>query len=205
MELRRFAALAATTAIVLGACSSGSTPAPAGSAAAASGGTGAANYNTGIDGKGCTVGVSWNNFQQPRWAAHDKPNIQKTVEAAGGTVVDVLDRRLMPQPGVAQPRAEPAVVAICGLAIEEQRQPLGMGEPGGARIGFQLGEGPGHPRQPELLKLVEGRVGQHEGDLLNGSSVGRGCWDGRARSAPCRLGRRGCRSRPFLRIDWIEP
>jgi len=32
--------------------------------------------------------VSWNNFQQPRWAAHDKPNIQKTVEAAGGKYID---------------------------------------------------------------------------------------------------------------------
>jgi D-xylose transport system substrate-binding protein len=36
----------------------------------------------------CTVGVSWNNFQQPRWAAHDKPGIQKTVEAGGGTYID---------------------------------------------------------------------------------------------------------------------
>ena len=36
----------------------------------------------------CTVGVSWNNFQQPRWAAHDKPNIQATVEAGGGTYID---------------------------------------------------------------------------------------------------------------------
>ena len=36
----------------------------------------------------CTVGVSWNNFQQPRWAAHDKPNMQKTVEAGGGTYID---------------------------------------------------------------------------------------------------------------------
>ncbi|MEP6639007.1 MAG: substrate-binding domain-containing protein, partial [Chloroflexota bacterium] len=36
----------------------------------------------------CTVGVSWNNFQQPRWAAHDKPNIQKTVEAGGGSYID---------------------------------------------------------------------------------------------------------------------
>ena len=32
--------------------------------------------------------MSWNNFQQPRWAAHDKPNIQKTVEGAGGTYID---------------------------------------------------------------------------------------------------------------------
>ena len=39
-------------------------------------------------GTDCVVGVSWNNFQQPRWAATDKPNIQKTVEAAGGTYID---------------------------------------------------------------------------------------------------------------------
>ncbi len=36
----------------------------------------------------CKVGVSWNNFQQPRWAAHDQPNIKSTVEAAGGTYLD---------------------------------------------------------------------------------------------------------------------
>ena len=36
---------------------------------------------------GCTVGVSWNNFQQPRWAAHDKPH-PEDVEAAGGTYID---------------------------------------------------------------------------------------------------------------------
>ena len=32
--------------------------------------------------------MSWNNFQQPRWAAHDKPNLQKTVEAGGGKYLD---------------------------------------------------------------------------------------------------------------------
>src|SRR5436189_6385267 len=37
---------------------------------------------------GCTVGVSWNNFQQPRWAATDKPNMQKTIEDAGGKFID---------------------------------------------------------------------------------------------------------------------
>ena len=36
----------------------------------------------------CTVAVSWNNFQQPRWAAHDQPGIKDTVEAAGGTYID---------------------------------------------------------------------------------------------------------------------
>ena len=41
----------------------------------------------------CQVGVSWNNFEQPRWAATDKPNIQATVEAGGGTYAD-FDARL---------------------------------------------------------------------------------------------------------------
>lgn len=36
----------------------------------------------------CSVGVSWNNFQQPRWSAHDQPNIKQTVEAGGGTYTD---------------------------------------------------------------------------------------------------------------------
>ena len=38
-------------------------------------------------GGACTVGVSWNNFQQPRWAAHDEPNLKQTVEAGGGTYI----------------------------------------------------------------------------------------------------------------------
>ncbi len=83
MQLRRLASLVGATAIIVAACSSsGSSSAPASGAAA----SGAASGGT--SGKGCTVGVSWNNFQQPRWAAHDKPNIQKTVEAQGGTYID---------------------------------------------------------------------------------------------------------------------
>src|SRR5262245_41268823 len=34
------------------------------------------------------VGVSWNNFQQARWAALDKPALQAAIEAAGGTYID---------------------------------------------------------------------------------------------------------------------
>jgi D-xylose transport system substrate-binding protein len=71
---RRLAVIAALGAVVLGACTSNPSP----SASGGGGGTGA----------GCTVGVSWNNFQQPRWAAHDKPNIQQTVEKAGGKYID---------------------------------------------------------------------------------------------------------------------
>src|SRR5436189_4056823 len=78
MFYRRFAVIAAGAAIMLGACSGNASP-------AASGGGGGGG---GASGAGCTVGVSWNNFQQPRWAAHDKPNIQKTVEAQGGKYID---------------------------------------------------------------------------------------------------------------------
>ena len=79
MANRRFAALIAVAAIVMAACSSTATPAPSSGGGGASASTAAAP---------CTVGVSWNNFQQPRWAAHDQPNIKKTVEAGGGTYID---------------------------------------------------------------------------------------------------------------------
>ena len=71
MFLRKVAVLTAAAAIVLAACSSGGGATTAPSAAAVS----------------CTVGVSWNNFQQPRWAAHDEPNLKKTVEDAGGKYI----------------------------------------------------------------------------------------------------------------------
>ena len=34
--------------------------------------------------EGCTVGVSWNNYQQPRWAMADEPAIINAVSAGGG-------------------------------------------------------------------------------------------------------------------------
>jgi D-xylose transport system substrate-binding protein len=74
----KLAALAATAVIGFSACGGGATTAPGGSTGP--GGSAAAS--------GCTVGVSWNNFQQPRWAAHDKPNIQQTVEKGGGKYID---------------------------------------------------------------------------------------------------------------------
>ncbi len=81
MNLRKAAALLGATAIFVAACgSSTATTAPGASTAASAAATAAATD--------CTVGVSWNNFQQPRWAAADKPNIQKTVEDAGGKYID---------------------------------------------------------------------------------------------------------------------
>lgn len=80
VNVRRFAGLAAAAAMFVTACSSSASPSPASGTASQPAASQA--------GAGCVVGVSWNNFQQPRWAAHDKPNIQKTVEAAGGTYID---------------------------------------------------------------------------------------------------------------------
>ncbi|HSS37109.1 MAG TPA: substrate-binding domain-containing protein, partial [Patescibacteria group bacterium] len=91
MQLRRLASLVGATAIIVAACSSsGSSSAPASAPAASTPASApAASAPAGsASAAACTVGVSWNNFQQPRWAAHDKPNIQKTVEAAGGTYID---------------------------------------------------------------------------------------------------------------------
>ena len=82
MIVRKAAVLMAAAAMVFAACSSGGGT----SAAPTGGGTTAAP--TDVPAKDCTVGVSWNNFQQPRWAAHDKPNLQKTVEAGGGKYLD---------------------------------------------------------------------------------------------------------------------
>ena len=82
MIVRKAAVLMAAAAMVFAACSSGGGT----SAAPTGGGTTAAPTEVPV--KDCTVGVSWNNFQQPRWAAHDKPNLQKTVEAGGGKYLD---------------------------------------------------------------------------------------------------------------------
>jgi D-xylose transport system substrate-binding protein len=71
MTIRRMATSLGIIALVLAGCTGGD-PATTGGDAESD----------------CTVAVSWNNFQQPRWAAKDKPNIQETVEAGGGTYTD---------------------------------------------------------------------------------------------------------------------
>jgi D-xylose transport system substrate-binding protein len=72
MSFRKVAPLVAAVAIIAAACSStGGSAAPSGSAAAA----------------GCKVGVSWNNYQQPRWAKADEPAMKKAIEAGGGTYI----------------------------------------------------------------------------------------------------------------------
>jgi len=97
MSIRRSAAFLGIAALMVAACSStGSSTAPsaaAPSAAAPSTAASAAAPSTAASvapsaaAAGCTVGVSWNNFQQPRWAAHDEPNLKSTVEAGGGKYI----------------------------------------------------------------------------------------------------------------------
>ncbi len=77
MMIRRMAAGLGTLALVLAACGD-----DGGASQAASSDGGGASAGAGGD---CSVGVSWNNFEQPRWAANDKPNMQGTIEAGGGT------------------------------------------------------------------------------------------------------------------------
>jgi D-xylose transport system substrate-binding protein len=79
MSYRRVAVLTATAAIAFAACTSGASPSTGGSAAPSAAPSAAAD---------CIVGVSWNNFQQPRWAATDKPKMKETIEAGGGTFID---------------------------------------------------------------------------------------------------------------------
>lgn len=71
MFFRRIAPVLAAIAIVSAACSSPGASTVGGSAAAA----------------GCKVGVSWNNYQQPRWAKADEPAMKKAIEAGGGTYI----------------------------------------------------------------------------------------------------------------------
>ncbi len=72
MSKRRLGALLAL-AMVAGACTQGgASPSASGPAGSGGGGTG-----------DCLVGVSWNNYQQERWAKADEPAIQAALEAGG--------------------------------------------------------------------------------------------------------------------------
>lgn len=80
MVMRKLTAMLALLALTLAAC----------------GGAGGSPQDQPTDGTDasepattdCTVAVSWNNFQQPRWAATDQPNIKDVVEGAGGTYIE---------------------------------------------------------------------------------------------------------------------
>ncbi len=84
MVTRRLAAVLGILALLLAACGSGASSTPSASEST----TASQPAESQAGAADCTVGVSWNNFQQPRWAAADQPNIKKVVEDAGGTYID---------------------------------------------------------------------------------------------------------------------
>ena len=91
MSIRRLTASLGVVVFVFAACSTpAATTAPttAPSTAASVAPSEAASVAPSEAAAGCTVGVSWNNFQEPRWAKFDKPAIQAAVEAGGGTYID---------------------------------------------------------------------------------------------------------------------
>ena len=72
MVIRKLGALlgVASVAFAAAACGGGSTAAPSGAA-----------------GGDCTVGVSWNNYQEERWAKWDEPALKAAIEAGGGSYI----------------------------------------------------------------------------------------------------------------------
>jgi D-xylose transport system substrate-binding protein len=88
MITRKLTTVAFAAMLVAAACGGGAASPSAGTSTApttAPASEGASPSSAATD---CVVGVSWNNFQQPRWAATDKPSMQKVIEAGGGKFID---------------------------------------------------------------------------------------------------------------------
>ena len=81
-------------AMILAACGSdkntssgATTTAAGGGATTTAAGGGATTTAAGGGAAGCKVGVSWNNYQEERWAKWDEPAIKKALEAGGATYI----------------------------------------------------------------------------------------------------------------------
>src|ERR687897_175603 len=103
MHIRRTMALVVSAALVIVACgddddgdaggdagtttgagaTTGADATTGGSAAPAATGGGSSAPATGD----CVVGVSWNNYQEERWAKWDEPALQAAIEAGGGSYI----------------------------------------------------------------------------------------------------------------------
>ena len=89
MSIRRAAAFLLIAVFMLAACTTpgaSSAPTVAGSAPPASQPVASAPASGGGT-AACTVGMSWNNYQEERWAKWDEPAIKAAVEAGGGTYI----------------------------------------------------------------------------------------------------------------------
>jgi len=83
MRVQRGVVVAVGTALLLAACGSSS---KSGSGSADTTAAGGATTAAGGSGK-CVVGVSWNNYQEERWAKWDEPALKAAIEAGGGTYI----------------------------------------------------------------------------------------------------------------------
>jgi len=70
---RRFLALLAVIVMVIAACGGDDT----------TGSTAEGGGTTVAGGGDCTVGMSWNNYNEERWAKHDEPAMKAAIEAGG--------------------------------------------------------------------------------------------------------------------------
>ena len=101
MQVRRSTVLTMSAASVLamgafGPVASATTEPPgtdaagteaAGTEAAGTEAAGTEAAGTEAGGGGCVVGVSWNNYQEERWAKWDEPAMQAAIEAGGGSYI----------------------------------------------------------------------------------------------------------------------
>ncbi len=88
MAYRKLATFLAVGAFALAACGGGASPSAAPSAeASAPPSTAPEASATPAAGGDCVVGVSWNNYQEERWAKWDEPALKKAIEAGGGTYI----------------------------------------------------------------------------------------------------------------------
>ncbi len=86
MRNHKLVGLLSVAALALGACSSGATASPQATQSQATQ-TQTAAAQTPTAAAGCTVGVSWNNYQEERWAKWDEPAIKKALAAGGATYI----------------------------------------------------------------------------------------------------------------------
>jgi D-xylose transport system substrate-binding protein len=94
MHIRRWVPLVMSAALVLAACgsdddggSADTTTAGGAETTAAAGGETTAAGGGGAAAGDCVVGVSWNNYQEERWAKWDEPALKDAIEAGGGSYI----------------------------------------------------------------------------------------------------------------------
>ena len=77
---------------------------------------------------------------------------QRAIEPARGAVINVLDDSMVAQPGIAQAGGKALVAAMGDLAIDEQAEPIGVGQGCAFAGGFEFGERLGHAGKPEFAQ-----------------------------------------------------